>query len=712
MLSRLGLIAAIVLTALLPPAASSAAPVDPSDPSTQVSVVVDSITPQVVKSDSTVRITGTLRNRTDSSFEDLIIRLQSGDPLTSRDALHTVDAADSDSYYPTLCDFSSLPGTLAAHANKHFTVECSADELGLRARGVYPLMVNLNGTDVTTARIGELRTFLPYFPKQPKAPTQVSWLWPIVDEPHRNEQGTFWDDSLADRFAPGGELYRRVQSALTATESIPLTLAIDPELVEAAMAMREGYQVGTTESAEPGTGADAATQWLTDLARLVHRSNVEVIALPYGDPDIVALYRAGLSDLVGQAYTRGAAVLAQAPLNIDQPRTISWPADGTLNEIALDGLTAQRIDTVILDSDSLSGSGGTPVAELHTSSTPDKTALVADDSLSELTAPDDFSNGTAANVQRFLAELAVITASHPNQAQSVLITPPRRWQQPPAYSRAILDATSEVPWATAAPISTLASEEPTDHGQLRYSTEAGGAELAPTLTDGINQQIDRLKSFATILVPDTDSEQLLTPYYDALLRASSTAWRNGGRDGGEVFLNDARNQITVLQAKVFIVPPSNGTYSLASSDSPLLVTVENQLDVPVKVRIAIAAERAGFRADQFTTNVIEPHKRDQSEVPTKVEQSGTFGADLQLRTLDGQLLGESVKIQVRSTAYGTVALGITAGALALLLVLVARRIFLRVRAARSGAAEPDDVEAEAATDGEFAASEAPSRGDS
>lgn len=715
MLTRLGLVAALLLAVLLPAATAPAAPrIDPDDPSTQIDIVVESITPQVVKSDSTVKITGTLRNRTASSFEDLIIRLQSGDPLTSRDALHTVEAADSDFYYPTPCEFARLPGTLGAHANKHFTVQCSVADLGMRARGVYPLMVNLNGTDVAPARIGELRTFLPYFPKTPEAPTKVSWLWPIVDEPHRDEQGIFRDDSLADRFAPGGQLYRRVHTALDASESMPLTLAIDPELVESAMVMREDYPVGTDTDSEPGTGTAAATQWLADLADLAHRPNVKVIALPYADPDVVALYRAELGDLVGRAYVRGAAVLAQPPLNIEDPEKISWPAAGALNEIAADGLPAQNVDTVILDSESLPAGDGTAVAELPAPSGAGTIALLADHILSDLTEPTDYSHGTAVNVQRFLAELAVLTAGHPQEGQSVLITPPRRWQQPPAYSRAILDATASVPWVQPQSLDMLAREDPTNHGPLEYPTSAGAAELRPTRTDGIREQVTNLESFAGILTSNTDKEEMLTPYYDALLRASSSAWR-GDADNGGKFFTDVQHQVRALQATVFIVPPSNGTYSLASSDSPLLVTVENQLDVPVKVEISITAlGSAGFRAEPFTTNVIEPHKRDQSEVPAKVERSGSFKVRVQLSTPDGQPLGESVPMTVRSTAYGTVALGITAGALFLLLILVARRLVLRIKAARAGGGEPDDSEAVAATDGEFAAEEtpaSPSRGD-
>jgi hypothetical protein len=78
-------------------------------------------------------------------------------------------------------------------------------------------------------------------------------------------------------------------------------------------------------------------------------------------------------------------------------------------------------------------------------------------------------------------------------------------------------------------------------------------------------------------------------------------------------------------------------------------------------------------------------------VPTEVRQNGRFAVRAALRTPSGALLGESVRLQVRSTAYGTISLLITFGAAGLLGLLFLRRLVnfvLRRRRAVPIAAPP------------------------
>ena len=61
-------------------------------------------------------------------------------------------------------------------------------------------------------------------------------------------------------------------------------------------------------------------------------------------------------------------------------------------------------------------------------------------------------------------------------------------------------------------------------------------------------------------------------------------------------------------------------------------------------------------------------------MPTEVRQNGRFTVSAALTTPDGAALGESVRLQVRSTAYGTISLLITIGAAGLLGLLFLRRL--------------------------------------
>jgi phosphoenolpyruvate-protein phosphotransferase len=101
----------------------------------------------------------------------------------------------------------------------------------------------------------------------PTARTTVAWLWPITDRPHRDAAGEFTDDELAGQVADGGRLDRAVEvleqlpriptaDGASSGPAVPVTLAVDPALLEELATMAAGpYPVGDEDGA--GT-ADAA----------------------------------------------------------------------------------------------------------------------------------------------------------------------------------------------------------------------------------------------------------------------------------------------------------------------------------------------------------------------------------------------------------------------------------------------------------------------
>ncbi|WP_324275121.1 hypothetical protein [Blastococcus brunescens] len=82
-----------------------------------------------------------------------------------------------------------------------------AEELRLTQDGVYPVLLNVNGTaDGLEQRVGELSTYVVQQPAAPTAPTDrtaVAWLWPIVESSHRTASGGFRDDGLAESVSSG-----------------------------------------------------------------------------------------------------------------------------------------------------------------------------------------------------------------------------------------------------------------------------------------------------------------------------------------------------------------------------------------------------------------------------------------------------------------------------------------------------------------------------
>ena len=222
-----------------------------------------------------------------------------------------------------LPSFQPVPGELPPGGEIDFSYTVGSDELRLDRDGVYPVLLNVNGTvDGDQRRVGELPTFLVQQPVVPAARTAVGWLWPLTERTHRGPTGEFLDDGLADSIAPGGRLDRALavierlpgSTAPGGTQivpAIPVALAIDPALVEELELMAAGpYAVDGV--ADAGRGTDAAAAFLDRLTAVaaVH----PVVALPYGDVDVDSLDAAGLSAVVIRSLPGSPEGTAQDPV--------------------------------------------------------------------------------------------------------------------------------------------------------------------------------------------------------------------------------------------------------------------------------------------------------------------------------------------------------------------------------------------------------------
>jgi Family of unknown function (DUF6049) len=134
------------------------------------------------------------------------------------------------------------------------------------------------------------------------------------------------------------------------------------------------------------------------------------------------------------------------------------------------------------------------------------------------------------------------------------------------------------------------------------------------------------------------------------------------------------------------VQPRNAQYTLASSDAPLYVTVENTLPTPVHIRIKVTPRLGvqGFTTERIGVQTIPAANgrsatRKTVKVPAHVERSGRFQITVTLQTPSGDALGRSVPLRVHSTALGAVALWITGSALVILVVAILLRIIRRLR---------------------------------
>jgi Family of unknown function (DUF6049) len=141
---------------------------------------------------------------------------------------------------------------------------------------------------------------------------------------------------------------------------------------------------------------------------------------------------------------------------------------------------------------------------------------------------------------------------------------------------------------------------------------------------------------------------------------------------------------------VTLVAPADGTYSLASSDAPLVLTVRNDLPFAVRVLLRLRTPESGLQFADIGRQTLAPGQRTTLQVPAQLRRSGGFAVTASLTTPSGQDLGDPVQIRVKSTAYGSIGLFITIGAAALLGLLFLRRLVRFLIRRRRGDDRQDD----------------------
>ena len=339
-----------------------------------VRVRIDQVTPDVVNttSDPLVSVTGTVSNIGDRPVHDVMVRLEHAAAVTASAALRTSLDGGTDQYRP-VADFVTVSTELQRGQEVGFTLSAPArslskPSLGFDRPGVYPLLVNVNGTPDygTPARLDNARFLLPVvgvpadeadavdstIAADTSKPVWVTMLWPLADRPRLSPGapgGTLpvrlVDDELATSLAAGGRLDILLSAAEVATgrDADPdgsvgraLCITVDPDLLVTVNAMTGGYVVSNSPDGSaqqpgtpthPGTGQVAATLWLGRVRALAHRTCVA--PLPYAQADLDALQRVrdrGLSTIatnsagdivdhiLGVPSTRGATLLPDGPL--------------------------------------------------------------------------------------------------------------------------------------------------------------------------------------------------------------------------------------------------------------------------------------------------------------------------------------------------------------------------------------------------------------
>ncbi|MGE2723073.1 hypothetical protein [Mycolicibacterium celeriflavum] len=357
-------------------------------------VRVDRVSPDVVTttSEPMVTVTGAVLNVGDRPVRDVVVRLEDAAAVTTSTGLRTNLTGDVDQFEP-VGDFVQLSPELPRGQEVPFTLSYplrSADRpsLSIDQPGVYPVMVNVNGTPDygEPARLDDARFLLPVLgvPPDPgtdsagdavtaveapdtSKPVQLTLLWPFADRPRLAAGapgGTtpvrLIDDDLATSLAAGGRLDTLLSAVEFATSPqvdpdgrvrAATCLAVDPDLLVTVNAMTGGYVVNNGPDAgpgtptRPGTGQDAAVAWLNRLKGLAR--GMCVASTTYAQADLDALRRVGDPGLSRIATTSAGDIVDQI-LGVTSVRGASLIGDGPLTGPAVSLLSEQGGQTVAI----------------------------------------------------------------------------------------------------------------------------------------------------------------------------------------------------------------------------------------------------------------------------------------------------------------------------------------------------------------------------
>jgi len=688
---------AVMILGSMRPATAAPYRMGAADGSASLRVALTTMSPVSVGPGDTVTLAGTVTNPSDEPVDGLSMVVGVGHEVRNRNAL-SADLARSPGLSSTLrtVGTSSAPTSLAPGGSSPFHVSVNVHENSLDGdhATVYPLEVRFDGDSGTG--LGHADTFLPYFPGSVAAPLRVVWLWPLDAAPALSTTDSIGDATVPGTFEAGGRLRGLLDltqppegATGVAAQYAPVTWAVEPSLLQTAQTVaRSGWT--RTDGTKAQAADAAAASWLTDLRQ--RTDGADVIPLPYGDVDAVALVRAGLTSDLANAIALGRAQVTNA-LPAAHVAGVAWPPGGAVDQATVNAYVAAGATSVLINGDQLpagdDASSPTPSAPTTIDTAgPTVRALALDPLAQQLLAGNGKDQPTARMAaQRLLALLAVVVDEQPNQLPSrdLVLAMPRNLAPDPTWARALLHDTATQQWLHPITLSDTADDPVGARQDLQpYPRAAAAAELPASSLTGAPGTVAALRKTVSQLRGMFRDDTLTRPLDQALTRAESVAWRSGEAAGRGAAQTDSRTLRDGVAARIAdllggVRAGVAGQVTLASRHGKVPVTVENSLSEPVTVALTLnSADRTKLASPGASTYTIAAGSKQRILLPADTQRAGSFRVRLTLSTPSGLTIAVTPLV-VHSSAYGTITLVITAVALAVLVIALLIRFSRRFR---------------------------------
>ncbi len=650
-----------------------------------LTVSIDTLTPAVPRQDDELVLRGTITNTSQQPVSGVAAVLRmSPTPLASRGEIEEVLAgAGQRTGLPVAGTRTELAAELAPRSSVAFTLRASVDDLPLASPGAYVTGAEaLGSSGAGVVRQDMDRTFLPWWPEGNTLPSLLlTTLWPIVGPPVQDAAGVLLSEAPAVQMSPKGRLHTLVGAAAARPGAV--SLLVDPQAVQIASSMADGYEVASPRGPAVGTRVTEVDAWLTSVRDAVAEPLADSTGILYAQPDVVAAQRGGVLRPVLQ-QRRIIDESSAATLGSPLPSTVALVPDGMLDEATAQRLAQAEVAATVLSDRALPLANPTfftPSGSVYLPTQQGTLPLLLVDSglAATLAMPLGSQAQRTAAQQRLLAETLTVIAELPETQRLLVAAPEAGWSPPTDGARMIVDTLATTPWIQPTSVTSALAREPSTlaRAPLQYGPQDRAAELPADQVADVRGQFAGLLGYRAILAAPDDA-----PLTGRTAPTRGLAgWFRDHPEQGEELVARVDEQVRAVVESVRIV--SSGSITVSGSSGTIPVTVENNGPEPVVVGLTMASDPPQlFQADPIEPFRVDPQRRASVEVTAQVAAAGPVEVTIQLTTPQGRPFGTPGGLTVQSAAYAEAAGLLVRLALVALVVAVTVHAVRRARRGR------------------------------
>ena len=647
---------------------------------------ITGLSPAIPEPGDVLTVRGIITNTSDAPVRDVSAVLRvSPTPLVNRDEIPEVLAGAGQRLGQAVGGADDeVADELAAGQSEPFELRAEVEDLGLAGTGAYVTGAEaLGDSGAGTVRQDLDRTFLPWWPTDTAVePLLLTTIWPLTGAPLRDAEGVLLTEDAAVQMSPAGRLSRLL--AAGAADPGSVSLVIDPEVVDSAADLADGYRVrGADGEAEPGTRSREAADWLDTLSGALAAPGADATGSLYAWPDIDAARRGKvlatalrqrprIDDATSQALGQDLpAAVVLAPGGVALPSTLAALASAGLEVVVLSDRAAALAEPTYFTP---SGNVVLPTAD------GDLAALLLDSGLSDtLALPMGTPAEQTAVRQSLLAQTLVTAVELPETQRLVVTGPDPAWDPPAGAADMVVTALTGAPWVTQTSLAAALAREPSSLARVLVgpTPEQQALELPADHVAAVRTQYRELDGYADVVsdpaaIPDV-TRTAPTRQLGAWFRAHPAARTE--------LTGLVDTQVQALIGSVRVV--SSGSITVSGASGTIPITVENAGPSEVTVGLELSATPPQlFSAEPVEPFTIAAERRTSVEVTAQVAAAGPIPVTIQLVTDEGTAFGEPGQLVVESAAYANAARVLVQVALAALVLAVVVHGLRRARRRR------------------------------